>query len=231
MEISSESIDNFCKNVFNLRCVSTRTFIEERDLPASDAFSDSMQDLFDDPPQVAPIPSLTLPSYHIRSHPIPFSLPIILSDTDILVSRTQGCRPVPIKTLPLPRHKWRRGRSPHHDFLTYHVTHHVVPCTTPSCCALDFFQPSDTADAINDINLIRCYSLLGITNNASYHPISSPAPYCTDRWRLTRRMCGWGWCSSWESSGSRNYLKALHGIMQRRLCDMEEASCTIYQHW
>lgn len=55
MEISTESIDNFCKNVFNLRCVSTRTFIEERDLPASDVFSDSMQDLFDDPPQVCSV--------------------------------------------------------------------------------------------------------------------------------------------------------------------------------
>ena len=51
-DISTETIDIFCKNIFNLRSVSTRTFIDERLEPAVDVFQNALEDLFDDPPQV-----------------------------------------------------------------------------------------------------------------------------------------------------------------------------------
>ena len=52
IEISVDTVDVFCKNVFNLRAVSTRTFQEERTVPASEVLCACMDDLFDDPPQV-----------------------------------------------------------------------------------------------------------------------------------------------------------------------------------
>ena len=51
-EISTDTIDIFCKNVFNLRSLSTRTFSEERLTPAEDALAGAIDDPFDDPPQV-----------------------------------------------------------------------------------------------------------------------------------------------------------------------------------
>ena len=51
-EISSDTIDIFCKNVFNLRSLSTRTFSEERLTPAEDTLNGAIEDPFDDPPQV-----------------------------------------------------------------------------------------------------------------------------------------------------------------------------------
>ena len=52
IEISADTVDVFCKNVFNLRSVSTRTFQEERSVPASEVLCACLDDLFDDPPQV-----------------------------------------------------------------------------------------------------------------------------------------------------------------------------------
>lgn len=52
IEISADTIDIFCKNVFNLRSLHTRTFEEERSLPACEALSNCMEDMHDDPPQV-----------------------------------------------------------------------------------------------------------------------------------------------------------------------------------
>ena len=51
-EISVETIDTFCKNVFNLRSVSTRTYSDERLVPATEAFGNAVQDPFEDPKQV-----------------------------------------------------------------------------------------------------------------------------------------------------------------------------------
>ena len=58
IEISVDTVDVFCKNVFNLRAVSTRTFQEERTVPASEVLCACMDDLFDDPPQVCTCPDM-----------------------------------------------------------------------------------------------------------------------------------------------------------------------------
>ena len=47
-----ETIDIFCKNVFNLRSVSTRTYAEERVEPAADTLMNAVEDPFEDPKQV-----------------------------------------------------------------------------------------------------------------------------------------------------------------------------------
>ena len=51
-DISADTVDIFCKNVFNLRSLSTRTFSEERTAPACDTLLGAFEDPFDDPPQV-----------------------------------------------------------------------------------------------------------------------------------------------------------------------------------
>jgi hypothetical protein len=50
-DIADETIDIFCKNIFNLRSVTTRTLAEERAQPACEAVQCSIDDPYDDPAQ------------------------------------------------------------------------------------------------------------------------------------------------------------------------------------
>lgn len=50
-EISDESIDIFCKNVFNIRKMTTRSMVEEYASPNTETFTEMTYDLYVDPPQ------------------------------------------------------------------------------------------------------------------------------------------------------------------------------------
>jgi hypothetical protein len=50
--VADETIDTFCKSVYNLRSINTRTFQQERSEPAQECFMNAVEDPYVDPVQV-----------------------------------------------------------------------------------------------------------------------------------------------------------------------------------
>lgn len=124
IEISADTIDIFCKNVFNLRSISTRTFEAERFSPACDVLSSCIEDMHDDPPQVVTRSSTHIQwlewdphkSHRLSSHSqhlLIFLLSIFITaiDSYLLVSRSPFCRPIPGSALSTSRLRGPSGRS------------------------------------------------------------------------------------------------------------------------
>ena len=55
VEIEDETIDLFCKNIVNLRSLTTRTFAEERMNPAGEVIREAIDDVCEEDPLQTPI--------------------------------------------------------------------------------------------------------------------------------------------------------------------------------